>query len=105
MYIKFSEIHDGSLASWGEVLDVIYDQIVNEYPEKTFVKIETDLSLGEFSTLHYYKAGWKKYPSKPSEFHVWDIGSESWLPDLPVAIAARQQEVASELTRRLYCLS
>ena len=50
----------------------------------------------------YWKEGWKVRPVRPSNWHTWDVSSESWLPNLDAARASRLQEVATELNRRLY---
>ena len=42
------------------------------------------------------------FPAKPSHHHEWDWATKSWLPNLDAAREAKKQEVASDLSRRLY---
>lgn len=42
------------------------------------------------------------FPSKPSPHHDWDWPTKSWLPNLNAARNAKLQEVAAELSTRLY---
>jgi len=39
---------------------------------------------------------------RPNDFYQWDINSESWLPNLDAAKAAKKGEIEAELARRLY---
>lgn len=51
----------------------------------------------------YVKGGALKTRSEaPSPYHTWSLVSESWLPNLDAAQAAKLQEVSAELNRRLY---
>lgn len=42
------------------------------------------------------------FPAKPSPHHEWDWATKSWLPNLDVARESKLQEVAAELSTRLY---
>ncbi|AVR89004.1 hypothetical protein [Thauera aromatica] len=53
--------------------------------------------------LHYYDQGRGlivEKPPRPSQFHIWDWPTKSWLPDLDRARTSRQAEVGAELARR-----
>ena len=43
-----------------------------------------------------------EFPSKPSPYHNWDWPTKSWLPNLDAARESKLQEVAVELSTRLY---
>jgi hypothetical protein len=42
------------------------------------------------------------FPEKPSPHHEWDWPTKSWLPNLDAARESKLQEVAAELSTRLY---
>ena len=59
--------------------------------------------LGAFLYKTYWKKGeWRTRGERPSEFFIWDLLSESWLPNLDAAKAAKKTEIETELSRRLY---
>ena len=50
----------------------------------------------------FYKNEWQFIGKRPSQFHRIDTNIGAWLPDLDAAREAKKQEVASDLSRRLY---
>ena len=49
----------------------------------------------------YWKEGWKVRPIRPSNWHTWDTTTESWLPNLDAAKAAKKTEIEAERNRRI----
>ena len=102
MYIKYVEVHNEEITCVGEVLQSEYEKLLAQQGLQ-IVLISDDADLSTFLDTHYIKNGvLKERVAKPNRFYQWDLVTESWLPNLPIAIAARQQEVAFELNRRLY---
>jgi hypothetical protein len=92
MYIKYAEIENGLPVAFCECLEGMYIELEREYPEKQFAKIESGDDLYAFSLTHYYKNNvWIARIPPPSAFHVWDLASESWLPNLDAARESQRQ--------------
>lgn len=103
MYIKYAEIQNGLPVAFCECLEGMYVELEREYPEKQFAKIESGDDLYTFSLTHYYKNNvWVERIPPPSKFHVWDLASESWLPNIDAAQEVKLQQVTAELSIRLY---
>ena len=56
----------------------------------------------DFNENYIFEGALKSRPLKPSSHHDWDWTSKSWLPNLDAAREAKLQEVAAELSSRLY---
>lgn len=92
MYIKYAEIQNGLPVAFCECLEGMYIELERTYPEKQFAKIESEDDLYVFSLTHYYKNNmWIERTPPPSKFHVWDLASESWLPNLDAARESQRQ--------------
>lgn len=59
--------------------------------------------VGVGAETHYVQNGeLVPFPEKPSPYHEWDWTTKTWLPNLDAAREARLQQVAAELSIRLY---
>ena len=59
-------------------------------------------SNGDYSDGYVQNGELLHFPAKPSPHHEWDWTTESWLPNLDAAKAAKKAEIEIELSRRLY---
>ena len=58
---------------------------------------------GVGAETHYVQNGeLVPFPAKPSPHHEWDWPTKSWLPNLDAARESKLQQVATELSTRLY---
>ena len=59
--------------------------------------------VGVGAETHYVQNGeLVLFPEKPSPHHEWDWTTKSWLPNLDAARESKLQQVAAELSTRLY---
>lgn len=63
---------------------------------ETVFPVFTDPSLGFFVEREFVP-----FPDKPSEYHVWDWPTKSWLPHLDAAKVAKKAEIEAERNRRI----
>lgn len=85
----------------GRITYVITYASLDYVPEGYLGVLESNLQ--DVVERGYIKNGTIKTSLKsPSNFHIWDNDSETWLPNLDAARNAKLQEVATELNKRLY---
>lgn len=56
----------------------------------------------DFNENYIFEGVLESRPAKPSPHHDWDWTTKSWLPNLDAARESKLQQVAAELSSRLY---
>ena len=84
----------------GRITYVITYASLDYVPEGYLAVLESNLQ--EVVERGYIKNGIIKTSLKsPSNFHIWDNDSETWLPNLDAAKAAKKAEIEAERNRRI----
>ena len=100
MYIKYAEIQNGEVACICETILSEYERLVAS--GATTVRIADEENLDTFLNTHYLSGTiWKNRTPSPSPYHEWDVASESWLPNLDAAKAAKKAEIEAERNSRI----
>lgn len=92
----------GNVRATAEYSYTAYMEEGGQYEGLTARKITDPVMLNAPIDLLYWKDGLRLKPARPSPYHFWGVELEAWLPDLDAARESKLQEVASELSARLY---